>query len=49
MTRIEQPEDTEGDDETAGAELDLLLPLDKRKKHRERQKHHEHCQQMADR
>ena len=48
MAPVDEPEDTEGDDKEAGAELDLALPFDQCDEQRERQDHQQHRQQMAD-
>ena len=49
MAPVDAPEDTEPDDQEAGTDLDLSLPLDEGDKQREGKDHHEHRQQMADR
>ena len=49
MASADKPEDTEGDDKEAGADLDLALPFDQRDQQRERKDHQQHRQQMADR
>jgi hypothetical protein len=48
MAPVDAPEDTEPDDQEAGTDLDLSLPLDEGDKQREGKDHHEHRQQMAD-
>jgi hypothetical protein len=47
MAPIDKPEDTKPDDQEAGADLDLSLPLDEGDQQREGKDHHEHGQQMA--
>jgi hypothetical protein len=49
MARIDQPKHAEGDEQKAGADLDLTLPLGERQQHRERQQHHQHGQEMTGR
>ena len=49
MAPVDEPEDTETDDEEAGADLDLSLPFDEGDQQPEGREHQEHCQQMADR
>ena len=49
MAPVDEPEDTEPDDQEAGADLDLSLPFDEGDQQREGKDHQEHCQQMADR
>ena len=49
MAPVDEPEDAEPDDQEAGADLELSLPLDKGDQQREGKDHHEHRQQMADR
>jgi len=49
MASVDETEDAEPDDQKAGADLDLLLPLDEGDQQREGEDHHEHRQQMADR
>jgi hypothetical protein len=47
MAPVDQPEDTEPDDQEAGANPDLSLPLDKTDQQREGEDHYEHRQQVA--
>jgi hypothetical protein len=49
MAPVGEPEDTEPDNQEAGADLDLSLPFDEGDEQREGKKHQEHRQQMADR
>jgi len=49
MAPVDEPEDTEPDDQEAGADLDLPLPFDKGDEQSEGKDHQEHRQQMADR
>jgi hypothetical protein len=49
VASIDVSEDAEPDDQEAGADLDLLLPLDEGDQQREGKEHPEHRQQMADR
>ena len=49
MALVDEPEDAEADDQEAGADLDLSLPLDEGDQQREGKDHDKHCQQMADR
>ena len=49
MVPADELEDAEPDDKEAGADLNLLLPLDEGEQERERKYRHEHRQQMADR
>src|SRR6266516_5091649 len=46
MAPVDEPEDTERDDQEAGADLDLPLPLDEGDEQREGEEHQEHRQQM---
>jgi hypothetical protein len=48
MALVDQPEDAEADDQEAGADLDLSLPLDEGEQQREGKDHYEHRQQMTD-
>ena len=48
MAAVDEPEDTEGDDQEAGADLNLALPLDESDEQRERKNHQQRRQQMAD-
>ena len=49
MAPVDQPESAKPDDQEAGADLDLSLPLDNGSQQREGKDHHEHRQQMAER
>ena len=49
MALVDKPEDTEPDDEQAGADLYLALPFDEGDQQREGKKHQKHCKQMAGR
>ena len=49
MAPVDEPEETEPDDQEAGADLDLLLPFDEGDKQPEGKQHQEHRQQMAHR
>ena len=49
MAPVDEPEEAEPDDQEAGADLDLSLPLDEGDQQREGKEHHKHRQQMADR
>ena len=49
MAPVEEAEDTEPDDQEAGADLDLPPPIDQGDQQRERQDHQQHREQMADR
>jgi hypothetical protein len=49
MAPVYEPKDAESDDQEAGADLDLSLPLDEGDQQREGKDYHEHRQQMADR
>ena len=49
MTPIDEPEDTEANDQDAGENLDLQPPFDKRDQQRERQEYEEHRQEMTGR
>ena len=49
MAPVDEPEDTEPDDQEAGADLDLPLPFDEGGQQREGEHHNEHRQQVADR
>ena len=49
MAPVDEPEDTEPDDQKTGADLDLPLPIDERDQQREGKDHQEHREQMADR
>jgi hypothetical protein len=49
MAPVDEPEDTEPDDQEAGADLNLPLPFDEGDEQREGKEHQEHRQQMADR
>src|SRR5262249_48412157 len=44
MASVDEPEDTEADDQQTGADLDLLLPFDDYEQQRERKDHQEHRQ-----
>jgi hypothetical protein len=48
MARVHQQEDTEGDHQETGADLDLPLPFDEGDQQREGKHHHQHGQEMAD-
>jgi hypothetical protein len=48
MASVDEQEDAEPDDQEAGADLNLLLPLDEGDQQRKGKDHHEHRQQMAD-
>lgn len=47
MASIQEPEDTEADDQKAGAELDLTLPFDQGNEQREGKDDQKHGQQVA--
>src|SRR5262249_42213560 len=47
MASVDQPEDTEPDNQHAGSDLDLPLPFDERDEQGEGKDHHEHGQEMA--
>ena len=47
MASIEKQEDTESDDQKAGAELDLTLPFDQGNEQREGEDDQKHGQQVA--
>ena len=49
MTPVDEPEDTEANDQDAGENLDLQPPFDKRDPQRERQEYEEHRQEMTGR
>ena len=49
MAPVEKPEDTEPDDQEAGADPYLALPFDEGDQQREGKDHHEHREQMAGR
>ena len=49
MAPVDEPEDTEPDDQEAGADPDLPLPFDEGDEQPEGKEDHEHRQQMADR
>jgi hypothetical protein len=42
MAPVDEPEHAEPDDQEAGADLDLLLPLDEGDQQREGKEHHQH-------
>jgi hypothetical protein len=44
MASVDEPKDTEPDDQQTGGDLDLLVPFDNHEQQRERKDHHEHCQ-----
>jgi hypothetical protein len=48
MPAVDGPEDAEPDDEEAGADLNLALPLDEGDQQREGKNHREHRQHMSD-
>jgi hypothetical protein len=49
MASVGQPEQTEGDNKEACADLYRALPFDDGNEQREGKDHKEHCEQMADR
>ena len=49
MAPVDEPKNTEPDDQETGTNLDLPLPVNERNQQREGKDHHEHREQMADR
>ena len=45
---VDEPKPAEPNEQKAGADLGLTLPLDQRHQQAEGQDHQQHCQQMAD-